>query len=108
MTSTTTTAIQQLPEKIRATKYADKVFPLSSNDYEQLKQSIAEHGMYVPITINPSGDVLDGHHRLKVCQELGIKPALDVKDFAGNKLQEELFVYEINRARRQLTPFQNA
>lgn len=28
--------------------------------------------MYEEIAINQHGDVLDGHHRLKACRELGI------------------------------------
>jgi DNA methylase/ParB-like nuclease domain len=95
-----------VPKEIKTTKYADKVFPLSKDDYERLKNSIATHGLYDPITINKQGYVLDGHHRLKVCEELGIDPRFEIRSF-DNELQEELFVYEVNRARRQLTTFQN-
>jgi ParB-like chromosome segregation protein Spo0J len=48
--------------EIKISKYADRVFPLSGVEYEQLKKSIADYGMYVPIAVNQSGDVLDGHH----------------------------------------------
>jgi ParB-like chromosome segregation protein Spo0J len=87
-------------------KYANKVYPLTKSVYEALKQSIKERqGLHVPITINRQGDVLDGHHRLRACHELGIEPTFEVKHF-DNELEEELYVYEINRVRRQLTEFQ--
>jgi DNA modification methylase len=88
-------------------KYSEKVYPLTNGAYEALKQSIKERqGLHIPIAINKQGDVLDGHHRLRACHELGIKPNFQVKEFP-NELEEELYVYEINRARRQLTEFQN-
>jgi ParB-like chromosome segregation protein Spo0J len=92
--------------KVKTDKYANKVTPLSKDEYESLKQSIAERGgLYVPIAINKEGDVLDGHHRLKACQELGIKPEFEVKVFS-NELLEELFVYDTNLIRRQLNDYQ--
>jgi hypothetical protein len=104
MTIATTTPT---PAQIKTAKYSNKVFPLSKEAYEQLKASIARHkGLYVPIAINKTGDVLDGHHRLRACTELGIAPTFEIPGFKSD-LEEELFVYEINRARRQLTPFQN-
>jgi ParB-like chromosome segregation protein Spo0J len=91
--------------EVKAGKYADRVFPLTKDEYEALKQSIKENGLYEAITVNESGDVLDGHHRLRACQELGVKPRFEVKH-SDNELEEELYVYEINRVRRQLTTFQ--
>jgi hypothetical protein len=39
--------------------------PLTSDEYESLKASIAEHGITVPIVITRDDEVLDGHHRLR-------------------------------------------
>jgi ParB-like chromosome segregation protein Spo0J len=47
---------------------------LSPEEYESLKQSIMKDGLYVPIIVNQNGIILDGHHRYKACQELGIEP----------------------------------
>jgi hypothetical protein len=47
---------------------------------------------------------LDGHHRYKVCQELGIKPHYNVKEFK-DEFYEKLFVIDCNIKRRQLNNF---
>ncbi len=60
--------------------------------------------LYHPITINQHGDILDGQHRLKVCQELWIKPGFEVKEF-DDELLEEPFVIDTNVARRQLNAY---
>jgi len=41
---------------------------------EELKLLIKERGLYHPIVINQHGDVLDGHHRLRACEELSPQP----------------------------------
>jgi ParB family transcriptional regulator, chromosome partitioning protein len=91
-------------QQYKTTKYANEIYPLGTDEYEELKQSIKERGLYHPIIINQDGDVLDGHHRLKACEELGIKPRFEVKQF-DNVVLEELFVIDSNLARRQLTVF---
>jgi ParB-like chromosome segregation protein Spo0J len=45
---------------------------LTEDEYQGLKASIAERGVLVPIEIDETGAVLDGHHRLRACEELGI------------------------------------
>jgi hypothetical protein len=91
-------------QQYKTTKYANEIYPLGTDEYEELKQSIKERGLYHPIIINQDGDVLDGHHRLRACEELGIKPRFEVKQF-DNVVLEELFVIDSNLARRQLTVF---
>jgi len=46
--------------------------PLTCEEYEALKNSIREHGVLVPVEYDEDGNILDGHHRVKICQELGI------------------------------------
>lgn len=87
-------------------EYASMVPKQSPEEYESLKQSIKEeNGLYVPIIVNQNGVILDGHHRYKACQELGIEPKALVKEF-NNELDEQLFVIECNLVRRQLNSFQ--
>ena len=87
-------------------EYASLVSELSPEEYELLKQSIKkENGLYVPIIVNQDGTILDGHHRYKACQELGIEPTAIIKEFK-DKLEEQLFVIDCNLARRQLNNFQ--
>lgn len=80
---------------------------LPRDEYEALKQSIKTEGQYYPIIVNPEGIILDGHHRYKACQELGIEPKIEVKSFP-NKLLEKKFVIEVNLRRRHLNEFQIA
>jgi hypothetical protein len=55
--------------------------------------------------VNQDGIILDGHHRYKACQELGIEPKTIVREFS-DKLEEQLFVIDCNLIRRQLNNFQ--
>jgi hypothetical protein len=94
------------PQIRLSSEYASLVPELSPEEYESLKQSIKEeNGLYVPIIINQNGIILDGHHRYKACQELGIEPKTLVKGFK-DKLAEELFVIDCNLIRMQLNNFQ--
>jgi hypothetical protein len=83
----------------------EKIIPkLTSEEYQELKSSIAENGLYHPIIINKDGFILDGHHRFKACCELVIEPKLEVKNFE-NVHMERIFVIDTNLARRQLEPY---
>src|ERR671924_2303391 len=86
-------------------EYASLVSELSPEEYESLKRSIKENGLYVPLIVNQDGIILDGHHRYKACQELGIVPKTLVREFK-DKLEEQLFVIDCNLKRRQLNNFQ--
>ena len=46
--------------------------PLSPEEYAALEASIREHGIQVPILLDENGVVIDGHHRQKIAQELGV------------------------------------
>jgi len=89
-------------------EYASLVPQLSKEEYESLKQSIKENGLWVPIVVNNDGVILDGHHRYKACQELGIKiePYETVTKEFEDKLHEKMFVIDCNLTRRQLNDFQ--
>jgi DNA methylase/ParB-like nuclease domain len=94
---------------LKTSKYAGKVPPLSKQDCEALRESLRKRGFLskYPIIINPNGDVLDGHHRLRLCRELGIQPVFAIEyAYVGDEIEEELFVRQINRARRQLPLWQ--
>lgn len=71
-----------------------------------MKRSIREDGLHFPIIINEEGILLDGHNRLKACEELGIEPRFETRDFSGDKLQERKFVIVSNLRRRHLNSFQ--
>lgn len=88
-------------------EYERLVPPVSNTDFQSLKQSIKENGLYIPIVINQSGTILDGHHRYRACQELGLEPRTEVKTFA-DLLSEKQFVIESNLRRRHLNDFQKS
>jgi DNA modification methylase len=88
-------------------EYSKLVNPLSNVEYDVLKNSISNKGLHLPIIINQDNVILDGHNRLKICQELGIEPKFEVKKFQ-DPLQEKEFVIEINLKRRHLNSFQIA
>jgi N6-adenosine-specific RNA methylase IME4 len=80
---------------------------LSKEEYEALKESIKREGQHYPIIVNVDLEVLDGHHRLKACQELAFEPAFETRKFES-KLLEKKFVIESNLRRRNLNDFQKA
>jgi hypothetical protein len=89
-------------------EYENAVRKLTKNEFELLINSIKDKGLREPIIINDKGIILDGHHRFKACQNLGIgiPPELfRIKSF-NNPLEEGLYVNEVNLLRRQLTPAQ--
>ena len=92
-------------------KYVALLPHLSKGEYEALKASIREEGMHCPIIINEKMVILDGHHRYKICMELGTELQLDdnvlVKYF-DSPLEEKKFVIESNLKRRHLNAFQKA
>lgn len=42
--------------------YNNLVWPLARLEYENLKESIRQNGVQIPIIINENNVVLDGHH----------------------------------------------
>jgi hypothetical protein len=69
-------------------EYADLLPKLSEEEYGSLKSSIKKNGLRFlnkyPIIINNQGVILDGYHRFKACEELGLVSKLDL-DIDVNK-----------------------
>ena len=84
-----------------------ELFPaMNLDEFNALKQSIQRNGQSEPILLF-RGQVVDGRHRLKACQELGIEPkveTLSVKTYEQAKSMA--FARNINR--RNLTTGQRA
>jgi hypothetical protein len=79
--------------------------PMTHAEYQTLKESVRrEKGLHLPIETS-QGKIIDGFHRLRACQELGIKPRF-AKWSGGDSLVEH--VAALNAGRRQLTPSQRA
>jgi hypothetical protein len=72
-------------------------------DFTALVNDIKAHGQQLPIVVYEN-QVLDGWHRYKACQQLGITPTLE--DFTGT--DPLTFVLSLNLQRRHLTESQRA
>lgn len=77
--------------------------PLTADEYAELKADIAARGVMVPIEYDESGNILDGHHRVKACQELGIKDWPSVVRLGLDAQAKTLHAIKLNCARRHLT-----
>jgi ParB-like chromosome segregation protein Spo0J len=86
-------------------EYASLVPEISEQEYQTIRQSIKDTGQWVPIITNPQLIILDGHSRFRACKELGLEPRITIREFE-DPLLEKQFIIQINRNRRQLTPFQ--
>ena len=44
---------------------------LTDEEYLALKADIEKRGILIPVEIDKEGNILDGHHRAEICNELG-------------------------------------
>ena len=75
---------------------------LNLDEYEALRESIRENGVIESILVDEEGNVIDGHHRLKACEELGIECPKRVLLGLSDEQKQDLSL-ELNLHRRQLT-----
>ncbi len=76
---------------------------LTDEEYESLKQSIETQGVMVPVVYDEDGNILDGHHRVQVCEELGIKNWPSIIQSGLSKAEKKALVLVLNDARRHLS-----
>jgi len=76
---------------------------MAQEEYEALKEDIAERGVMVPIEFDENGNVLDGYHRLKICVELGIEDYPKVIRTGMSEAEKWTHARKLNMARRHLT-----
>jgi ParB-like chromosome segregation protein Spo0J len=75
--------------------------PLTGDEYAALKADIAANGVLVPIIVDQHGVVIDGHHRQKIAEGLGIPYEQKVRWFADDEERYELAL-GLNLKRRHL------
>ena len=75
---------------------------LTETEYETLKADIEQRGVMVPVEYDEKGNVLDGHHRLRACAELGIKDYPSVVRSGLTEDQKKEHVLIVNLARRHM------
>ena len=76
---------------------------LSEDEYAALRESIRADGVKVPIELDERGAVLDGHHRLAICKELGITDYPRVVRVGLSEEQKIAHVLTLNLDRRHLS-----
>lgn len=82
--------------------------PLTESEYADLKASIAEYGVLVPVEVDEQGNILDGHHRVRAWQEL-CDEGLDLPKYArlvrGGMSEEAKFDHalRLNDMRRHMS-----
>ena len=75
--------------------------PLSVEQRDLLRQSIKENGVLEPVVFDEDGEILDGHHRVEIAEELGIEyPRRVIEDL--DRPGKHLYALTVNVARRQL------
>jgi len=84
------------------------IFPLlQGEDFEKLKDDVAQNGLLVPIWLHPDGRIIDGRNRWRACEVVGIYPRFEVWDEAKHGPLVD-FVVSLNLHRRHLTSSQLA
>lgn len=81
---------------------------LSEDEYESLKADIAARGVMVPVELEETGAILDGHHRVRACGELGITDYPRIIRTGLSEDEKREHVLALNLERRHLTREQRA
>lgn len=81
---------------------------LTDEEYAALKADIAERGVQVPVEYDETGAILDGHHRVRACKELGIRDWPRIVRVGMSEEEKQRHVIALNVARRHLNESQRA
>lgn len=85
---------------------AAKALPdMTAEEFAALKADISTNGLLCPLE-RYEGSLIDGRHRLRACNELGIEPDIVDVDLCGQS--PAAYVWSLNGARRHLTASQRA
>jgi ParB-like chromosome segregation protein Spo0J len=84
-----------------------QAFPdLSKADYRALKADIRQHGIKVAIVVDENGQVLDGHQRLRACEDLGMADYPTHVVSGLTEAEKVAYGLSLNLLRRQIGPMQ--
>ena len=97
------TSPEPLGKRPRLLPLRDLLPPLTLEEYERLKASIADFG-YVgePTVVDQDNGTVDGFHRQQACDELGIFCPREIRHFPNEEDKYELAL-RLNCRRRQLS-----
>lgn len=77
--------------------------PLTADEYAELKSDIQQRGVMVPVEYDEEGNILDGHHRIQICEELGITDFPKIIRTGMTEAEKRTHARKLNMARRQLS-----
>jgi len=78
----------------------------TAEQYEELKEAISNEGIRDDLVVWEETDILlDGHHRHRICEELGIKPPFCTISLADRE-QAKMWIVHNQVIRRNLNTFQ--
>jgi ParB-like chromosome segregation protein Spo0J len=77
------------------------VRPLTDDEYALLKEDIAKRGIISPIIKDAAGNIVDGYHRNKIAEDLGLTD-IPIKQVDGTEAELQAMAIALNVARRQL------
>lgn len=80
-----------------ATQLLPKLKPA---EFEALKESIRRDGVIVPVVVRSNGDMIDGHHRRAIAEDLGVDCPTKVVDIDDETADRWRLI--LNLARRHL------
>lgn len=80
--------------------------PLSPEEHAALENSIVEHGVLVPVEYDEAGAILDGHHRVAICEKLGLADWPRFVRRGLSEIEKRSLSRELNFARRHLSTAQ--
>jgi N6-adenosine-specific RNA methylase IME4 len=75
---------------------------LSPDEFAELKADIRARGVMVPVEYDDQGEILDGHHRVRACRELGIAEWPRITRLGLDTIGKRLHARKLNLARRHL------
>jgi len=97
------------PNKIIIKPEYQSIIPRpTKEEYQDLKEDIAENGMLQPMTINDKNDLLEGFTRHQIALELEMTQTPVIKRTFSDTMEEMLFIIRCNLHRRHLTAAQRS
>lgn len=76
--------------------------PLSPEEYQELTEDIRANGIQVPVIVDEDGVAIDGHHRQRIAEQLGIDCPTVVKSGLSDA-EKRTMALNLNLHRRHLT-----
>ncbi len=99
-----------IEEKLLPHPAADILPNMADDEFEKLKDDIAQHGLIQEI-VRYDGQILDGRHRYRACLEIGLEPRFgeyDGDDPVGYVISANLHRRHLNESQRALVAGQLA